>query len=611
MKKNCIVIVCLITLLAIALLAFFVSSTSNKKISFRISHGTDASTIIHAQELEDGGLYVFLPSYVQMENVTYAHNGFEKIVIDGQVLKDGMSCEAFEINKTYKLQADKNTTICFLKSNNVATIYIDTQSGNLEHIHNGKDEKEAASVRLLDQEGNLNCYDALSQINVRGNHTATAFEKKPYLLTLSKEHDLLGMGAATKWVLLANAEDPSHLRNRLVFELADRVGFSWTPESKYVDVFLNGNYNGLYLLVEKMETGTQRLNIDTNSGDFLCRVDYEYRWNELNAPFKTELGRTIEINSPEYITKTQKDRIMSLVNEMENSILHDAQLENIDVESFARRYLIDEISGNIDADIGSSFFYYTDGKFFAGPVWDYDMSFGISLMNENPESFLAKEYERYRSYKSEYYSVLYENELFYNTMTQVYQTEFIPALKELVDVEIPRLSEQIATASELNAIRWAMEERDQISLSREIQDYIIAKEGFLSSVWIDGEEYCMVNFNLYGVDAYWKKAVKKGSSLGMIPEYISNHYIDSPTGMEWLVEDTQEPFDPTQILYDDVFLIERADLEKPVETPVAAEPKDRIVTIMVAASFLGMGILLIGLIAVDAWRNKRSTRTDG
>ena len=104
-------------------------------------------------------------------------------------------------------------------------------------------------------------------------------------------------GAADKWILLANATDETNLHNKLVLDLAEQVGLGWVPEHIYTDVYLNGTYNGLYLLIEKPEVGSSRLNLDSNNG-FLCKVDLEDRWSKLDNPYKTGMGRTLEISSP-------------------------------------------------------------------------------------------------------------------------------------------------------------------------------------------------------------------------------------------------------------------------------------------------------------------------
>ena len=104
-------------------------------------------------------------------------------------------------------------------------------------------------------------------MTIKGRGNSTWFSnKRPYSLKLSAESDLLGMGQASKWVLLANSQDPTNLNNKLVMDLASRVSSQWAPECQWVDLYLNGQYNGLYLLTEKVESHSNRLSIDTFGG---------------------------------------------------------------------------------------------------------------------------------------------------------------------------------------------------------------------------------------------------------------------------------------------------------------------------------------------------------
>jgi hypothetical protein len=81
--------------------------------------------------------------------------------------------------------------------------------------------------------------------------------------------------------------------------LASRLGLVWTPECRYVDLYLNGEYSGLYLLVEKLEVADARLTLDSARGDFLCKFDLEFRRDTLRNPFLTNAGRTVELTYPE------------------------------------------------------------------------------------------------------------------------------------------------------------------------------------------------------------------------------------------------------------------------------------------------------------------------
>ena len=116
-----------------------------------------------------------------------------------------------------------------------------------------KTEKQSV-INICDAAGK-NIYsdsenNTVSEIKTRGNATA-GYEKKPYQIKLGKKTDLFGMGKAKTWILLANYIDASFIKNSVAYELAGRLGFDFTPETKQVNLDIGGRYMGLYCLAER------------------------------------------------------------------------------------------------------------------------------------------------------------------------------------------------------------------------------------------------------------------------------------------------------------------------------------------------------------------------
>lgn len=461
LKKHIYSFLCTALLLGIFLFGYVVEKESlaaaSSDIYFYISSAVgDQRISIYASE--GGKNYVFLPSYIEMADVKVGLPLHTNATLDGISLNNAMSCESFELGKEYTLsQNGKNDEkLYFMKSANVATMYIDTLSGNMDHIHKDKEHEELTEIRLFTEAGQLDFYSEGCTIKGRGNAT-WQYEKKPYVITLQHNADLLGMGSATKWVLLANATDESNLHNKLVFDYAQSTVAGWVPQCEYVDVYLNGAYNGLYLLCEKVEVNDSRLDLDTNAGDFLCRVELNNRWEILKTPILTAQGRTVEISEPD-VLGNDVEKIKASINALEEVILSGddlSQNNTFDEQSWIARYLIDEIFGNIDADLCSSYFYKKDGVFYAGPIWDYDLVFGNSPRNENTQAFVAKNLHKTVHGTSDYYHALYQNKSFYAQLTEAYQSQFLPALQHLMDFKIDELNSRITEASKLNSIRWS------------------------------------------------------------------------------------------------------------------------------------------------------------
>lgn len=537
------IIVCTVVLILGA--AFIAEKEDSFSPYFQLTNafGQQNISIFDAQ---DGNHYVFLPSYSSLEQLQPILPKRQTFFLNDVCLSSHMSCDGFELEKPYAYSVNGETigTLWFYRSENVATMFLDTVSGTMQEIHGDKNHEEYASMTLYSTDGSINFYDASSRLKGRGNATWER-DKRPYVLTLSSDGNLLDMGSGKKWVLLANAYDETNLNNKLVFDLASRVGFEWSPDCRFVDLYLNGEYSGLYLLTEKIEVAPNRLDLDAASGDFLCMIDIEERKEILQQPFETEMGRIMEVCYPEDISGT--DSYRDNVSIIEQELCSGADLNNsilLDLDSWVRRYLIDEISGNIDADLTSSYFYFSGGKFYAGPVWDYDMAFGNNYRNQEPHAFLAKNEKKSTDDSSPYYAALYSNKSFYQRLQEVYRTEFAPILHNLIDRELDDELETIQAASEMNSIRWRImydawiNETAGTGIVRnpeKLKSYITRRVQFLDRAWLENQEFCTVQFVPGSSGPFWNISVEKGS-------YLETTYMDLANSV-WLDLQTGLPVD--------------------------------------------------------------------
>ena len=248
--------------------------------------------------------------------------------------------------------------------------------------------------------------DAPARVRGRGNTTWTTIsDKKAYRVKFDKKTDLFGMGREKDYVLLSNYRDYTLMRNDLVFRTARKMELAYTSEAEWVHLYLNGKYEGLYLLCEQTETGENRVNIGKDDADgatertgeqtgFLLEIDgagdYEdnqfFKFKPVRTADATYAWRnhfTVTIKSPggEYITDEQYDYIKEYMTEVNRSIaLRDWKTfcELCDVDSFVDSFIINELSYSVD--MGWAFFLYKPAgeKLHYGPVWDYDQGFGSS-----------------------------------------------------------------------------------------------------------------------------------------------------------------------------------------------------------------------------------------
>ena len=601
-------LICTLFLLGMVWLCLRYDTPDPNAVRFRIEHES-VPTEITLFDAGDGNAYVFLPSYADLDSLTIVTDGHTRASLGGVAISDGMVCGDFLFETPYDLVIGNRyrTTLQFYRSANVAALYISTGSGKMDYIHQDKNYSESATVSLVADDGTPEHIELTASLKGRGNATWN-YAKRPYNLTLSSEADLLGMGAAVNWTLLANALDETNLNTKIVMDLANQVGLPWSPECAYVDLYLNGEYSGLYLLTEKVEVGPSRLDIDTAAGDFLCNLDLSSRWDIMRNPFLTQRGCCVEISAPKELTDYHKTTIRSQIQRMEDIILDSPDLAaeaDFDLDSWVRRYLIDEISANVDSDLASSYFYQADGVFYAGPIWDYDLTFGSIPRNQNPTAFIAKNLHKSTVYSSPYYDALYNDPIFYGRMVEIYQAEFLPLLEQLADHGISDLAASIQPTAKMNALRWnAMYQSmrswkgSAVSTPEELLSYFRTRVSFLSSAWLDGTEYCTLQYASVNADGYSNISIEKGT----VPDAA---WLSSEDAV-WINTQNALPFDFTQPLESNVQLVKQAE-EITTPEPEPSEPlttRDYIVILSIA----GLMALLACIAFIDIRQRQKERK---
>lgn len=249
-------------------------------------------------------------------------------------------------------------------------------------------------------------YDGLIGIEIRGN-TSQMFPKKSFTLETrlsdgtNNNVSLLGLPPENDWVLHGPYSDKSLMRNTLAYSIGNAMSDRWHPRTKYAEVVINGEYRGVYLLVEKIKIDKNRVNIaslkpEDNSGDeltggYIISIDRDQE-GSWNSPF---MGRTGSVDVPfsyvdpayEDLTPQQQYYIRSHIIEFEYA-LNGKDFKNpdlgyrayIDIESFIDYFIITELSRNLDGYRVSVYFHKDKdskgGKLTMSPFWDYNICFG-------------------------------------------------------------------------------------------------------------------------------------------------------------------------------------------------------------------------------------------
>ncbi len=579
-------------------------------VSFEVTAGDEKLEVFLWQNKE-GICYAFLPGFAKNGGIRAGElndSGF--MTIGSRVFKSGDVIEDISFEDAYEFALyDKDeqqvvkAPLIFMRSSDIPVVSIATDSGTMEYIHENKENEEAGRVTVFDEQGILLYEGEAQAIKGRGNST-WGLSKKPYQLKLEEKTDLFGFGEGSNFVLLADGYDETGLRNKIALSMAQELGMPYTPEGRWVDLYCNGEYYGIYFLCEKIEVGKNRVDIadmEANSslvyaeaevlkldvivsedgkrkwtdseveepditGGYLFERELSDRYEEEVSGFVTDQGDAYALQSPKYATENQVNYIADRMQEFQDAVEEEDGVnretgkhytEYIDMESFVKKYLVEEVSRNYDGGVTSSFFYKPDDsvstKIFAGPVWDYDVAFGNCNLDEivsNPEG-LSKLNDHV--YGTDIFARLYEKEDFYRQVTAVYKEKVLPYLNRLLEGEIDTLSQEIRQSVRLDSIRYEdLENRYQYYESydnnvRYLKYFIEKRRDFLNEVWLQGEVYHSVTFEVDGES--WKKIyVKDGETPGYEP--VPSRY--SSLFMGWLSEEHDVPYDEYKPVYEDV-----------------------------------------------------------
>ena len=218
-------------------------------------------------------------------------------------------------------------------------------------------------------------------LKIRGNTTARA-KKKPYKIKLQKKADLLLRGDDEKygdkdWLLILDES----LSAKTGFKLNELAGMMWTPSYQYVNLILNGEYKGLYMLCESVERNKScRLNVDKSG--FIFEYD-AYWWNEdvyVESTRKSiSMHYTFKYPDAKEISEEQLDYFTAMIHQAEDAMRDGTYGDYIDVNSFVTWIMLHDILGSKDA-AGANYYLAkydqtAQSKVAFALLWDFDMIF--------------------------------------------------------------------------------------------------------------------------------------------------------------------------------------------------------------------------------------------
>lgn len=249
-------------------------------------------------------------------------------------------------------------------------------------------------IRFEDPDGIYSSVEELElDMNIRGRGNSTwNMPKKPYRIKLSGSSAVFGMPADKDWNLLAEYSDKSLMRNSTAMELSRICEMAWTPQMRSVNLYFNGSYKGVYSLCEHKEVSSHKVDInvvtasdnegEAVTGDYYLEIESA---QDGICNFYTEVGIPIVFSDPEEPTVQQEAYIKNYLSAFEAALYSDSFTDAqtgyaayVDLESFVKHYIIQELTKNIDGNLAKSCYLVKSrgGKLMFYHVWDFDIALG-------------------------------------------------------------------------------------------------------------------------------------------------------------------------------------------------------------------------------------------
>ena len=457
---------------------------------------TGVSAVVNGQRIAlaevDGAKYLFLPSSADLTKLSLTFvteppsnrislSGNKGTVywsssVDLTAVADVNAAGYREI--TASVGTGKTMTFRVMQASPISTVYLTSSNSaqGRDWVDKSKQNIATGSMSMVSADGGSIYSGELKQIKARGNSTFTYTDKKSYQIKLNTASDLLGNQEQVKtWVLLASYFDATQMHDKLMKDLATKLGLAYTASCNWVNLYYDGEYRGVYLLSEKnsvgaasvaitdmeeaykaqnpsygdnMSTGlsqnaygqqfqyTKGLQEPANiTGGYLIELNHNM-WDEASG-FKTRQGVAFNVKSPEWCGEAAMRYISEYYQDFEDAVYatdktgaytgYNASTgkyfyDYVDMDSLVKVFLLQELSLNCDGFISSVYFYKdADGKMFAGPIWDQDMTFGTGWTKTNAANiedyhYLAK--------------ALIQIPAFKTAVVEYYSSTFAPAVRE-------------------------------------------------------------------------------------------------------------------------------------------------------------------------------------
>lgn len=442
--------------------------------------------------------------------------------INTKILEEAVSCK---IGSKYGIFSYENE-FYFHEWSGLPTVLIDLKGSSLKDISAKKGLWCNADYFVVDKDG-TGLHDGNCEVRVHGN--TTFFNPKKSLdMKMEEITPLLGMDGGMRWVLISNYEDQSFMKNVVGYTLQQQMGCEYAPETQFVNVYVDGQFQGLYLLVERPDGGsvsfTLQDELQEKTDSYMLELCGRLTYLESVNGFETK-HRYVTIRYPDAM-ENKKDALSDFVNKaesalyMENGENDNAYLEYFDAESFALQYLLQEFMKNYDTELNSQYVCISDdGLIEAGPAWD----FGVGMYKPYTTPLDGADLLHIKSLNDRekieddlWFGAIDRHDGFHELMKKMYIEEFYHKAKHIVGNFSEISADGLKGAANMDAYMWGTSSDTFVDRVAYTSDWMNKRLDFLYDYYLNEEEYCLVTFKTgLRFDAVFP--VKRGNVLGWIP----------------------------------------------------------------------------------------------
>ena len=376
--------------------------------------------------VKDGIHYIFATNCTDLSNMTVnAATIFTSVPEGFAISEDGTSMTGvFSPGETLTVGTEDGEILLCVMQSTVPSMFISLNGTTLAQIQKDKNIKYTDNaLTLTTVDGNVLSETGV-EVKGRGNTSWTNWPKKGYQIKLQKKKSVLGMKDSKTWLLVPASADASLMKNKIAEELSEAIGHATVQNCEYSDVWFDGEYVGLYLIFEKVQFGKGRIEVSDDNAVLVERDNayyktedyyfqdsvygFHYTMKDTNNDDETDLTGFSAFEN-------KLNSVFSTLEARAGTLTYDELSTLIDVDSFAKLYLIQEFSANYE-EASTGFFMYQDGTgdvIHAGPGWDFEGTMGTrDYMN-----FSAWHLSRYDAF----FEVLLQNPDFLRRVKAIYQ----------------------------------------------------------------------------------------------------------------------------------------------------------------------------------------------